>query len=77
MRVIDSLPKIPASEWERLIDEWVIGENGERDRALMRRRLLDGIHFEPLGEEFLLSTQHTKTIFHKRLMDMIDHIGKN
>jgi hypothetical protein len=28
----------------------------------MRRRMIDGIKFEPLAEEFDLSVRHTKTI---------------
>lgn len=50
------------SEWERLIDEWIFSE---RDRAMLKRRLLDGICFEPLAEEFCLSVQQTKTIVYR------------
>ena len=50
------------SEWENLIDEWVFSE---RDRAILKRRLLDGICFEPLAEEFDLSVQQTKTIVYR------------
>lgn len=41
------------SEWERLIREWV---HNEIDRQMLIRYLLDGIHLEPLAEEFDLST---------------------
>ena len=50
------------SEWENLIDEWVFSE---RDRALLKRRLLDGICYEPLAEEFDLSVQQTKSIVYR------------
>lgn len=50
------------SEWEHLIDEYVFSE---RDRAILKRRLLDGICFEPLSEEFGLSVQQTKTLVYK------------
>ncbi len=53
---------IPRSEWERLIDEWIFSE---RDRAIIKRRLLDGICFEPLAEEFNLSVQQTKHIVYR------------
>ncbi len=46
-------------EWEHLIDQHIFSE---RDRAIVKRRMLDGIHFEPLAEEFELSVQHTRTI---------------
>jgi hypothetical protein len=49
-------------EWERLIDSWIFDERG---RKIIKRRLLDGIKFEPLAEEFGLSVQQTKTIVYK------------
>jgi len=52
------------TELAALIDEWV---RGERDRAIMKRRLIDCICFEPLAEEFELSVQHTQTIVYKNL----------
>jgi hypothetical protein len=50
------------TQWERLIDEWIFSE---RDRAILKRRLLDGICFEPLAEEFEMSTRQAKTIVYK------------
>ena len=41
------------SEWVQLINEWV---HNEKDRQMLIRYLLDGVHFEPLAEEFDLST---------------------
>ena len=46
----------------RLIDEHI---HSERDRAIMKRRLIDGICFEPLAEEFDLSVSQVKRIVHK------------
>lgn len=54
--------EMSASEVCRLIDEWIIGRNGERDRRILKRRLIDGICFEPLAEEFDLSTRQVKNI---------------
>jgi hypothetical protein len=53
---------IPRSEWEQLIDEWIFSE---RDRAILKRRLLDGICFEPLAEEFDMSPRQMKNIVYK------------
>ena len=61
MKIQDTFD-LSRSEWENLIDEWVFSE---RDRALLKRRLLDGICFEPLAEEFNLSVQQTKTIVYR------------
>ena len=53
------------SEIDALIDEWIIGRNAQRDRAIIRRRLFDGIIFEDLAEEFKLSVRQTKNIVYK------------
>lgn len=50
------------SEMSALIDEHI---HSERDRAILKRRLIDGICFEPLAEEFGLSVRRTKTIIYK------------
>ena len=49
----------PRSEWEHIIDEWIFNE---RDRKIIKRRLLDGILLEPLAEEFDMSVQQIKSI---------------
>lgn len=59
------------SEWENLIDEWIFNE---RDRAILKRRLLDGICYEPLAEEFDLSVPQTKTIVYKATEKLIKHL---
>lgn len=56
------MKELSRSEWEHLIDEWIFNE---RDRAILKRRLLDGICFEPLAEEFGLSVRRTKSIVYK------------
>ena len=53
---------IPRSEWEKLIDEWIFNE---RDRAILKRRLLDGLTFEQLANEFNYSTQNIQRIIYK------------
>jgi hypothetical protein len=62
---------LPRSEWERLIDEWIFSE---RDRALLKRRLLDGICFEQLAEEFYLSVQQTKAIVYKSQTRLLQYL---
>ena len=56
---------LPRSAIEHLIDEWIIGKNSERDRAILKRRLLDGICYEPLAAEFDLSVRQTKNIIYR------------
>ena len=61
-------------QWERLIDSWIFNE---RDRAILKRRLLDGICFEPLAEEFGLSVQQVKNIVYKSTQKLINRLPKN
>lgn len=50
---------IPRSGWEKLIDEWIFSE---RDRKILKRRLLDGITHEKIAEEFDMSVRQIKYI---------------
>lgn len=61
----------PRSEIEREIDEWVFNE---RDRQILKRRLLDGCCFEPLAEEFGLSVRQTKNIVYKSQEKLFRHM---
>lgn len=53
------------SQWENLIDEWIIGRNAERNRQMLKRRLLDGITYERLAEEFDMSVQNVCITIYK------------
>lgn len=52
----------PISEVSFLIDEWIFNE---RNRKIAKRKLIDGITFEKLAEEFDLSTTQAKKIVYK------------
>lgn len=56
------MPEYTNSQIEKLIDEYI---HSERDRAILKRRLIDGICYEPLAEEFSLSVPRVKTIIYK------------
>jgi hypothetical protein len=58
-------------EWESLIDEWI---HNEIDRKMLKRRLLDGICFEPLAEEFELSVNHCQTRIKKAKAQLFKNI---
>lgn len=62
---------LPRSQIERLIDEWILSE---RNRKILKRRLLDGICYEPLAEEFDLSVRQVKTIVYKSEEILFRHI---
>lgn len=65
---------VSKSELDSLISEWIIGKNAERDRAILRRRLFDGITFENLSEEFGLSVRQTKAIVYKCEEKVFKHL---
>lgn len=59
------------SQIVNLIEEHI---HSERDRKLLKRRLVDGICYEPLAEEFDLSVVQTKRIVYReqeRIFKMI------
>lgn len=50
------------SQIRNAIDEHI---HNARNRAMLKRRLIDGVRFEPLAEEFDLSVRQTKNIIYK------------
>ena len=50
---------IPNTQLISLIDEWI---KSERDREIMKRRLIDGITIERLAEEYDLSVKQAHRI---------------
>lgn len=57
-------------DWERLIDQWIFSE---RDRKILKRRLLDGITYERLEDEFQMSVRNLKNIVYKSEKILIKH----
>ena len=56
------------------IDRWITGRNAERNRDILKRRLIDGIRFEVLAEEFDLSVPQTKSIVYKTSAKLFRHV---
>ena len=59
------------TEWENLIDEWIFSE---RDRNIIKRRLLDGLTYKELQDEFNLSIDRLKRIIYKGQNKIFKHI---
>jgi hypothetical protein len=59
------------SQWEHLIDEYIFSE---RDRAIVKRKLLDDITFERLAEEYELSVQRTKAIVGEAKIRLLQYL---
>ena len=61
------------SEMQAAIEEYI---HKERDRAILKRRLCDGVTFETLGEEFDLSVSQVKSIVYRAQDKLFSHIRK-
>lgn len=59
------------TELTRAIDEWILNE---KHRAILKRRLIDGICFEPLAEEFDMSVRQIKRIVYKSQEILFRHL---
>lgn len=57
-----------------LVDEWIVGRNAERDREILKRRLVDGLTYERLAEEFDMSVRQIGNILYKRQEILFRHM---
>ena len=69
--MVRPVPSYTNSQIRSLIDGYI---HSERDRAILKRRLIDGICFEPLAEEFDMSVRQMKTIVYKAQDRLFKHI---
>lgn len=63
--------ELSRSDYSNLIDEWIFNE---RDRNIMKRRILDGITYEKLAEEFDMSVRGMKYIVDRNRQILQKHI---
>ena len=59
------------SQIEHAINEYI---HSQRDREILKRRLIDGVCYEPLAEEFDLSVRQIKNIVYRTEKILIKHI---
>jgi DNA-directed RNA polymerase specialized sigma24 family protein len=59
------------SQIKAIIEEWI---HSERDREILARRLIDGITFERLAEEFDMSVRQIKNIVYKAEQEIFMHL---
>ena len=59
------------SQIREVIAEWI---HDERDRRILERRLIDGVTFERLAEEFDMSDRHVRRIVYKLQEQLFKHI---
>lgn len=66
-----NLSELSNSQIESLINEWI---HSERDRRILKRRLIDGICYEPLAEEFDMSVRQMQNIVYKAQKELFKHL---
>ena len=59
------------SRIREIIAEWI---HSERDRKILERRLIDGITFETLAEEFDISVSQVKRVVWKNTEILSRHV---
>lgn len=56
---------VPNNQIAADIDRWINGRNAERNRSILKRRMIDGITYEALAIEFDLSYSQVCRIVYK------------
>ena len=72
-QIREEIDKYSADHIVRLIDQYI---HSERDRAILKRKLLDDIVFEKMEEEFTLSVRRLKSIVYKGQEKIFRHISE-
>ena len=54
-----------------LIDQWI---RNERDRAILKDRLINGLTFERLAEKHDISVRQTKNIVYKSMEKLVSRL---
>lgn len=65
------LSDIKNSDIANAIDEYI---HSERDRKILKRRLIDGICYEPLADEMDMSVRQIKNIVSKAEAKLFKHL---
>ena len=55
------------------IDDWI---HHERNRRILKRRLIDGVCYEPLAEEFDMSVRQIKAIVYSGEKVIYSHLDR-
>lgn len=62
------------SQLNEAIEEWIIGRNAVRNREILKKKLVDGISYMALADEYDLSLKRTKTIVREGTHIIIEHL---
>lgn len=72
--MIDKYKGLTNSDISSLIDQWVRGRNAERNREVLKLRLLNGMTFEHLAEKVDMSERQVKNIVYNCELMIVSHI---
>lgn len=68
----ESMKEYTNSQIKELIDEHI---HSDRDRQILKSRLVDGLTFEQLAEKYDLSVRQTKRIIYKKQEIIFKHLN--
>lgn len=57
-----------------LIDQWISGKNAERNRNILKDRLIRGMTYEDLAEKYELCDHRIKMIVYRTLDQLVKHL---
>ena len=69
--MLRGLPSLSRSDWEHLIDEWILSE---RYRGILKRKILDDWSHERIAEREGLSVNGVKKIIARCMNVLRDHL---
>ena len=59
---------------QETINEWIVGRNALRNREILQKKLIDGISYMALAEEYDLSLKRVKTIVREGTKLIVEHM---
>lgn len=62
------------TEIEAVIEEWIVGKNAQRNRSILKSRLIDGLTFEELSEKYDMSVRQIQNIVYKTQEKIFKHL---
>ena len=68
--MLRGLPSLSRSDWEHLIDEWILSE---RYRGILKRKILDDWSHERIAEREGLSVNGVKKIIARCVNVLLEH----
>ena len=68
------IENITKTELEQLIDEHIIGFKAERNRSILKHKLIIGLTYEETAEVFDMSVMQIKNIVYKGEEQIAKHI---